>query len=132
MKILIADDELNNCTLLQKLLEPYGISDIVVDGLEAVDAFVMAHADGEPYELICMDIMMPEMDGNQAVKAIRQKEQELGVTSAEEVKILMVTALDSPKDVMNSFYKAGCSDYLVKPLSKDKVDEKMLALGYTL
>jgi two-component system chemotaxis response regulator CheY len=129
MRILIVDDEFNNRMLLQKLLAPYGSGDVVVDGLEAVEAVVMAHAEGDPYDLICMDIMMPEMDGHQAVQAIRAKEKELGIHPKDEVKILMVTALDSPKEVMKAYYQDGCTDYLVKPVSKEKIEEKLRAYG---
>ena len=45
-----------------------------MDGMEAVDAFMMALEDGEPYDLVCLDIMMPVMDGYQALMGIRNLE----------------------------------------------------------
>lgn len=129
MRILIVDDEFNNRMLLQKLLAPFGSCDVVVDGQEALEAFILAHAEGEPYELICMDIMMPEMDGHQAVRTIRDKEKELGIQPKEESKILMVSALDSPKDVLKAYYHDGCTDYLVKPVTKEKIEEKLREYG---
>ncbi|MBF0612274.1 MAG: response regulator [Magnetococcales bacterium] len=129
MKILIVDDEFNNRMLMQKLLSPYGSCDVVVDGQEALEAFILAHAEGEPYELICMDIMMPEMDGHQSVQAIREKEKELAVAPRDEVRILMVTALDSPKDVLRAYYQDGCTDYMVKPVTREKVEEKLREYG---
>ncbi|MBF0620451.1 MAG: response regulator [Magnetococcales bacterium] len=130
MKVLIADDEFNNRMLLQKLMSQHNASsDMVVDGQEAVDAFVMAHADGEPYNLILMDIMMPEMDGHKAVSAIRTKEKELGIHPSGEVKIIMVTALDSPKDVIKAYYRDGATDYMVKPVNHGTLTDKLKNLG---
>ncbi|MBF0401014.1 MAG: response regulator [Magnetococcales bacterium] len=125
IKILVADDELNNRILMAKLLERYGTVDMVVDGREAVDAFLMAHTEEAPYDVIFMDIMMPNMDGHQAVQAMRKKEASLGLVSRNEVKVIMVTALDSPKEAMKSYYNDGCTDYVTKPVTQQKIDHLM-------
>lgn len=125
MKMLVVDDELNNRVLLQKLLEPYGEVDVVIDGLESVEAFQLAHTESQPYDMIFMDIMMPEMDGHQAVQHIRKKESEMGIAPRDEAKIIMVTALDSPKEVMKAYYRDGCTDYVTKPITKQKIDDKL-------
>ncbi|MBF0099129.1 MAG: response regulator [Magnetococcales bacterium] len=122
MKMLVADDELNNRVLMGRLLEPYGTVDLVIDGREAVDAFLLAHAENEPYDFIFMDIMMPNMDGHQAVQAIRGREAEWGILSRQEAKVIMVTALDSPREAMRSYYHDGCTDYMTKPITKQKIE----------
>ena len=61
MKILIAEDDLASRRFLSKFLTQYGEVDIVVDGLEALDAYLMAVKEKVPYDLICLDIMMSEM-----------------------------------------------------------------------
>ncbi|NCC53452.1 MAG: response regulator, partial [Spartobacteria bacterium] len=71
MKTLIVDDDFTNRILLQAIMEEYGVAHIAVNGREAVDAVCMAMDDGVPYDLVCLDIMMPEMDGQEALKAIR-------------------------------------------------------------
>ena len=121
MRILIAEDDFTSRRLLQKLLEPFGQSDVAVNGEEAVAAFKAAHEEGYPYDLICLDIMTPEMDGQQALKVIRQREKEMKVAPRSEVKVLMTTALDQPQDVVEAFYRGGCTDYLVKPIEKKKL-----------
>ena len=125
MKMLVADDELNNRLLMGRLLELYGTVDLVIDGQEAVDAFLLAHGENEPYDIVFMDIMMPNMDGHQAVQAMRKKEAKLGIVSQHEVKVIMVTALDSPKEAMKSYYHDGCTDYVTKPITKEKIDHLM-------
>jgi len=125
MRILIAEDDFTSRRLLQKMLEPFGNSDVAVNGQEAVAAFEAAQDQGRPYQLICLDIMMPEMDGQQVLKIIRRREKELGVKPRDEVKVLMTTALDQPHDVVEAFYRGGCTDYLVKPIEKKNLLVKL-------
>ncbi len=80
MRILIVEDDFTSRRLLQKILAPYGECDIAVDGKEALEAFTLAVREGRRYRLICLDIMMPEMDGQQVLKKIRQMEKELGIS----------------------------------------------------
>ena len=63
LKILIAEDDLISRKFLSKFLSQYGECDIVVDGLEAIDAYMLAMREKKPYDLICLDIMMPKLDG---------------------------------------------------------------------
>ena len=81
MKILLAEDDFASRKFMSNYLGKYGDCDITVDGEEAVDAFLMALEDGEPYDLICLDVMMPVLDGYQALKAIRDIEKERGISA---------------------------------------------------
>ena len=74
MKIMIADDDFVCRMLLQKLLSPLGECVTVINGLEAINAFRVALSEKAPFDLLCLDIMMPEMDGQDALKAIRRIE----------------------------------------------------------
>ncbi len=125
MKTLIAEDDFISRFVLQKMLLEYGPCDIAVNGKEAVDAFTWALNEGNPYNLICLDIMMPEMDGNEALKIIRQKEKENGILPANEAFIIMITALDTPKDVIEAYYRGGCTSYFVKPINKIKIIDEL-------
>ncbi|MBF0626054.1 MAG: response regulator [Magnetococcales bacterium] len=125
MKILIVDDELNNRLLLQKILGRFGHCDMVVNGNEAVEIFEYAQADNAPYDLICMDIMMPGADGQTALRKIRELERKLNIPPREEAVILMISALDSPRVVMDSFRQGGCTDYLTKPITREKLENKL-------
>jgi len=115
MRTLIVEDDFTSRLLLQSVLNGYGECHIAVNGREAVEAFRAAQASGEPYDLICMDIMMPEMDGQAAVREIRALEEAGGTLSSHGVKIIMTTALDDVKSVVQSF-KALCDAYLFKPI----------------
>ena len=129
MKVLIAEDDFTCRKLLQKFLSDYGECDIAVDGKEAVEAFKMAWVHKEPYDLICMDIMMPNMDGQDAPKEIRTVEEDLGIKDQDHAKVIMTTALDDPKNVMKAYYKGGATAYIVKPISKKQLLEELQKLN---
>ena len=128
MKCLIVEDDFAARRLMQKYLSIHGDCDVAVDGKEAVEAFRQAMDEKELYDLICLDIMMPNMDGHEALKTIRQIESEHGVSGLDCVKVIMTTALDDSKNVMGSFTE-GCEAYIVKPVEKDKLLEEMANLG---
>src|SRR5579871_5572526 len=100
MRTLIVEDDFTSRLLLQTFLSPYGECHIVVNGQEAVAAFRAARKSGEYYDLICMDIMMPEMDGQAAIQEIRSIEEAGGTLSSSGVKIIMTTAVDDAKSVV--------------------------------
>jgi two-component system chemotaxis response regulator CheY len=128
MRILIVEDDFVSRVLLKKLLGVLGDCDMAVNGREALDAFNLAWEEKRPYDLICLDIMMPEMNGHEALKQIREREKELGVQGMEqEVKILMTTALDDPKNVMDAYYW-GATEYIFKPITKQNLLEKLKKL----
>jgi two-component system, chemotaxis family, chemotaxis protein CheY len=129
MKVLIAEDDFTSRKLLQNILSPYGVCDIAVDGKEAVEAWRVAWDEGVPYDLICMDIMMPNMDGHEALTTIRELEREKKVPSSREVKVIMTTALGDPKNVVQALYKEGALVYLVKPIGKQKLLEEVKRMG---
>ncbi|MGA2890063.1 MAG: response regulator [Terracidiphilus sp.] len=128
MKTLVVEDEFTSRILLQNLLAHYGECHIAVDGQEAVEAFRMALAAAAPYDLICMDIKMPGMNGIEAVRQIRAMETEDGVLSTNGVKIIMQTSVDEPKKVVGSFH-ALCDAYLVKPIDKVSLLAEIRGMG---
>lgn len=113
---------------MQKFLSPYGVCDMAVDGEEALEAFKIAMKEQEPYDLICLDIMMPKKDGQTVLKEIRQFEEEHNITGLGGVKVIMTTALNDPKNILEAF-KSQCEAYIPKPISKHKLLEEMRALN---
>ncbi len=121
MRILIVEDEFTSRKLLTALLSDFGQCDTASDGVECVDTFRKALSEKAPYDLVCMDIMMPNKDGHQALKEIRAIEQDLGIRPQNETKVIMVTALNDPKTVVKAYYKGGAAAYLPKPIEVESL-----------
>ena len=127
MKTLIVEDELTSRLMLQHFLYQKGECHVAINGEEAVEAYRNSLNSGAPYELICMDIQMPGCNGVEAVKKIRAIEEADGVLSSNGVKILMTTAAEDPKDVIQSF-NALCDDYLIKPIQAATLLDKLRSI----
>jgi len=127
MRTLIVEDDFTSRLLLQTFLSRYGECHIAVNGREAVDAFRAAREKGQQYDLICMDVMMPQMDGQTAVSEIRACEEASGTISTHGVKIIMTTALDDVKNVVQSF-RSLCDAYVFKPIDTGKLLSHMKEL----
>jgi len=128
MKILIAEDDFTSRKILQQYLKPFGDADIAVNGKEVVSAFSKALKDQAPYELVCLDIMMPEMDGQTALTNIRKLETNFDINYPDSARIIMTTALSDGKNVLGAF-KSGAEAYLTKPIDKIKLYEQLEKLG---
>lgn len=122
MRILIAEDDLVSRKFLFKFLSVYGDCDITVDGIEALDAFLMAWDEGKPYELICLDIMMPRADGLKVLNTIRHLEDEKGINDKQRAKVIMTTVLNDTETVQEAF-NSGCEAYASKPIDTKKLLE---------
>jgi two-component system chemotaxis response regulator CheY len=126
LRALLVEDDFTSRLLLQTFLSRYGDCHIAVNGREAVAAVREALELGQSYDLICMDIMMPEMDGREAVRQIRAMEEGRGILSTHGSKIVMTTAVQEIKEVMRCF-RDLCDAYLVKPIDLAQLVEIMKA-----
>jgi len=120
MRILIVEDDTTSRLLLRKMLEPFGTCDVAINGKEAVESFHRAHESNSPYALVCLDIMMPEMDGQAALKAMRAQEEARALPPSRTAKIVMTTALRDLDNVTHA-YRELCDGYLVKPIVREKL-----------
>ncbi len=127
LRVLVVEDDFTSRLLLQKLLAPYGEVHIAVNGKEAVSAFGGALEAGQPYDLVCLDIMMPEKDGHEALREMRALEESRNIPSTQGSKIIMTTALEDVKNVAAA-YDELCDGYLVKPIEKAKLMALLLEL----
>ena len=123
MKILIVDDELTSRELLKAILEPHGDIDEAADGMEAIRAFNLALSNN-PYNLICLDIMLPKMNGQDVLKNIRKIERDKGIFDPEGVKIIMISVL-SDFDNINAAFASQCTSYVVKPVNEQKISKEL-------
>ena len=128
MKILLAEDDFATRKFMLSFLSKYGECDVTVDGMEAVDAYLMALEDGEPYDLVCLDIMMPVMDGYQALVGIRNLEKERDIPQEKAVKVIMTTALNDESNVKMAF-ELGCTVYSGKPIDQERFEQAMRKLN---
>jgi hypothetical protein len=127
MRILLAEDDYASRKFGISFLSKYGEVDATVDGEEAVAAFEFAAEDGEYYDLICLDIMMPGTDGIEALYRIRESEKRLKIPEDKCPKIIMVSALSDMNYVEGAF-ELGCDGYANKPLDTDKMEEVLKKL----
>ena len=119
MKFLIAEDDSVSRFFMQKLLERFGNCDVVVDGLEAIDAYLRAEKEKEPYDLICLDIMMPKLDGFKALKAIRDIEKQKVIEENKRTKVIITSALNDRQSILNA-EELGCEAFVWKPVDIEK------------
>ena len=115
-RILIVDDEEANRDLLVAFVESLGHeSETAGDGIEAISKMKLG------FDLVLMDIMMPEMDGYEAIRQIR-KDQEYS-----ELPIIVTTVLTSKDDRLRAV-EAGANDYISKPVDKNELQVRMTSL----
>jgi two-component system chemotaxis response regulator CheY len=126
-RILITEDEPTSRILLCELLKPYGDCHVACNGKEAVTLVKHGLEQGKNYDLICLDVMMPEMDGYDALHMIRELETTLPLTPRNRTKIIMTTALSSYEHFHRAFVN-DCDSYLVKPITKAALERQLLRL----
>lgn len=126
LRSLLVEDDFASRLVLQSFLSRYGECHVAVNGKEAVGAFGAALSSGKGYDLICMDIMMPVMDGSDAVKHIRALEETRGIVSTCGVKVIMTTTVDEFKYVARCFREL-CDGYMLKPIDLGRLLAEMRA-----
>lgn len=128
MRALIVEDDFTSRMILRGFLSPYGECDIVIDGNEAIQAVKMAWDENKPYDLICMDIMLPNIDGQAAIEKIREMEEQMRIRQNNKAIIIMTTSRAETDDIKNAM-KAGASWYLIKPIDRKKLLYKLRELN---
>jgi two-component system, chemotaxis family, chemotaxis protein CheY len=127
-RFLIVDDDTVSQETLREMLSSYGSCNVAVDGTEAVDAVRAALDAGEPYDLVCLDILMPNTGGHDALRAIRRLEAERGIAGSDGVRVIMTTALRDSRHCLQAF-REGCESYMSKPINPTELVQQMYALG---
>jgi two-component system, chemotaxis family, chemotaxis protein CheY len=128
VKTLIVEDELTSRVLLREILKRYGPPQVAMNGVEAVDAVRAALQASEPFDLICLDIIMPEMDGQEALKRIRKLEEEAGIAAEKRARVIMTTAHADRDNVLEAI-RGQCDYFLVKPIDKGALLDELRRLG---
>lgn len=124
MKVLIVDDSPVESLFLSIFFEEIAQADCVNNGKDAVKMIQQAIECGKPYALVCLDIVMPGMDGYQTLKVIREMEKQHEV---KQTKIFMITSCDSPDQMIEaSGGDSGCDDYIIKPVMSDSLNKLLV------
>ena len=118
---LIVEDEFISRYIIQEFLSPLGTCHVAVNGFEAILAFKSALVEKRPYNLVCLDIMMPGMTGTEVAREMRRLEAEIG--GGETSRIVMTTAISDKEIIVGMFQEKLCDAYLLKPLHKEKLYE---------
>ncbi|MGB0679767.1 MAG: response regulator [Polyangiales bacterium] len=128
MQSLVVEDEFTTRMILQRFLSDFGTCDVATTGREAVLAFESALTQNSPYDLVCLDIQLPELDGQDVLKKMRSLEHAQATSPGEGVKVIMVTGVRDPKSIVGAF-RSGCESYLVKPIERDTLLAELQKLG---
>lgn len=129
MKILLVEDDFHARKLARRILEEYGDCDFAMNGIEAFDAFKTAFDAKDPYSLICLDIMMPNMSGHEALKKIRAYENSQEIKWWKGTKVIMMTAFEDRQNRQKSFSEHADS-YITKPIDESYLEQELDLLGF--
>lgn len=131
MHALIVEDDLVCRKVLQKLLAGYGTVEAVACGSDALIAVTQARAAGKPFQLVCLDIDMPDMTGHQVLVQLRREEDERKSPADQRLRVLMTSGHSQPENVVASFHNR-CDGFLVKPVNAHKLAERLNGFGFAL
>jgi len=130
MRILIAEDDETCAMILESMLKPYGSAVIAADGEAVIRLFTTHLVKQQPFDLICLDIMMPGLDGQACLRCIRAIEHGFGRVGGAGTKILMTTSLDAQESIFAAF-RSQCEGYLVKPIDRTRLTAQLASLGFS-
>lgn len=125
---MVVDDELVSRLKAWKILSEFGECQMAKDGVEALERIQQAYEEKRPYELLTLDIKMPDIDGLEALKTVREWEHARGVMLGDGVKILMLSVSHGPTEVLKAF-QGGCESYIYKPFNRDDLLEVLVKLN---
>lgn len=133
MRSLIVDDDYTCRYILQLTLSRYGQCDMAADGYEALKYFKESLDKQNPYDVVIIDIMMPELNGNEVLKEIRKIEYQRGIPDYKVAKAILMTSLD---DEINREIKYELREnfetYLVKSPENQDLLDKLTELGFSV
>jgi two-component system, chemotaxis family, chemotaxis protein CheY len=128
MKILVVDDELIPRTVLQRMLQAYGPCDVATNVVEALAAVRRAIEEKTHYQLICLDIEMPDGSGQDVLKTLRQIEADSKVSPENQARVLMTSSHSHAEQVKAAFFN-GSDGFLVKPVEPERLVKKLNELS---
>lgn len=128
LKALVIDDDPVCRQRLNSLLGDFFDCSFAVNGREGLEAYIESRVQNNPYDFIALDINIPELNGHETLRAIRQWENENGVEGTNSIKIIMITSESTSKHIFSSF-KQGCEAYVIKSDLTEKLLDEIAKLG---
>lgn len=128
MNILIVDDGIVSRTKMETILKTVGVCTVEEHARNALETFEAALASGRPFDLVTLDIQMPDMDGIELLHTLRQLEQDQLRPDQPRARIFMVTS-QADKDSLITCLQAGCDGFIVKPFNRETLFEKLRLKG---
>ena len=127
MRTLIVEDDFSSRLLLEEMLGQYGPVHQAMNGVEAVEAYRLSLENGKHYDLVCLDIMLPKMNGQEVLLNIRNMEKDVTDKEGRISKVVMITVLRDTKNIIAAF-KGHCDGYLIKPFDQTRLQETLKQL----
>jgi two-component system chemotaxis response regulator CheY len=115
---LIVDDDEMGRLMLQDFLSEFAPCDCAENGREGLAFFETALTEGNPYDLLCVDLVMPEMNGLALIRKVREIEKTHPFFKNMRTKIFVISASDSPWDKADLLLDNLCEDYIAKPFNR--------------
>ncbi len=128
MRVLVVDDDFIALSKLVAILGRYGECEAATYGKQAMKMFCDAAAQGHPYDLITLDIEMPEINGIELLKMMVEKED---ISQIPRAKKIMITGSSSRGNVFQAV-ENRCDAFLVKPVTSDVMSRLLVKLGLRL
>jgi two-component system chemotaxis response regulator CheY len=128
LNILIVDDSDAARAKAAAVLSEFGTIVEAENGRKGLKRFHQAIGDN-PFDLVVMDIVMPEMDGHAALKKLADYLVKYDIEPARHPKIIMISSLDDPSHVIEAQFEDGAHVYLTKPFDSQTLLEALVNLG---
>ncbi len=128
-RFLVVDDSISVRQFFQGVLAGRGECDLAVDGIEGVRLAGRAIMDRQPYDVIFLDIMMPQVSGLTACRKIREMERAAGLPPERVSHVVIVSSLSDPATMLEAQFESGADAYLTKPVDPGAVREMLCSAG---
>lgn len=120
MKILVVEDEIISREYLSKIVAKHGLCDVAEDGEIAVNKIKAAFQNGDRYDIVFLDIMLPKLTGHGVLQMIRAFEEDYN--AEKKTKVIITSALKDVDNVKKAFNSLA-DGYIVKPIFREKIED---------
>lgn len=131
MKMLIVEDEFASSAMLEFFLEPFGQVDIAVSGANAIDLMQKSFSENDRYLLVCIDIGLPDINGLDVLRKLRELESKSGIPVRERSVVFITTVKGDPLNVSNAFNNQ-CDEYILKPVRKSELTRLFIKYNFLI